>query len=247
MVEMDQSDFDSIINSLVGDIDILSLSSLQVEEVRDDVEMSPAPVENKREINCISYDLPGAILKYYPNFLHPQEADFYFETFRLLPFVQGRVSGGEEKRLSRFYSEVRAGDKLKEYYYSGKVNVPLPFTAEMTELRDQVSTFTGYPFNSCLVNHYRDGRDVIGAHSDSEKSLVVDSAIASISLGATRFFDVMPKECAPNPNIPELRIPLLHGSLVIMAGTCQKYYKHAVPQQTSVKDPRINLTFRLSH
>ncbi len=198
----------------------------------------------------LDYNLAGgAILHYYPEFLTREEADFYYETFELLPFQQGQVKGGNENRLSRFFGGARLADgSLKPYYYSGKENVPLEFNDEMRELAAHITRETGHAFNSCLVNYYASGKNTIGLHSDSETSLQKGSAIGSVSLGAERYFDVVAKDSAPPAvaNMEKIRITMRHGSMIVMAGTMQQYYKHAVPSQAAVKTPRINLTFRLS-
>ena len=194
----------------------------------------------------VDMGLPGAILHYYENFLSADLADFYFETFELMPFTQGRVRMGLEHRLTCFYGELTNADGTpREYYYAGKMNTPLEFSDELRTLKESIEAATGYQFNSCLVNLYQHGYHKIGLHSDSEQSLVPGSAIASVSLGAERNFDIRAKNNAPDPNY-EARIRVKHGSMIIMANQMQTYYKHQVPQEAKVKEPRINLTFRLS-
>lgn len=195
--------------------------------------------------NFVDMALPGADFKYYENFLSRELADFYLETFMQMPFLQGRVSIGTERRKSCFYSELRNTDGgLRDYYYAGKQNVAFEFTDELNVLKNSVE-LVGHNYNSCLVNLYETGKNVIGWHSDSEKSLKKYSAIASISLGAERWFDVRGKPDTPYENI-ETSIRMKHGSLMIMAGHMQDYYKHQVRQEARIKEPRINLTFRLS-
>jgi alkylated DNA repair dioxygenase AlkB len=203
------------------------------------------PNNNPRPaLHYVDYKLlHGGVLQYYPNFLTVQEADFYFETFELLPFLQGQVRGGKENRLSRFFSNLKnPNGTLRDYYYAGKQNTPLEMTEEMNYLREQIENSIHQKFNSCLVNYYADGKQTIGLHSDSEASLVTGSAIASISLGAPRYFDVHAKDGLSE----KIRIEMVHGSMIVMAGTMQQHYKHTVPTQSSIKQPRINLTYRLS-
>lgn len=198
-------------------------------------------IDNSR----IDLEIPGAKFYYYENFLCEELADFYFETFELMPFQQGEVRNGRENRLNCFCSEVTENGKLKEYYYSGKINKPLEFSDELRELKNSIEMSTGYKFNCCLVNLYQHGKHTIGMHSDSMSSLVPNSAIASVSLGTTRTFDIVAKNNAPNPNY-STSIKLPHGSLIIMADDSQLYYKHGIRQEASIKKPRINLTFRLA-
>lgn len=196
--------------------------------------------------NYIDYKLPSAGLFYYENLLSKELADFYFETFQLMPFTQGRVRTGLERRLSCYYSELRNPDgTLREYYYAGKFNKANEFTDELTELKKTIEAITGEKYNSCLVNLYQHGKQVIGWHQDKEISLVPESAIASVSLGAERWFDVLANKNAPDPE-REISIRMKHGSMILMKDQMQKYYLHQVRQEAAVKDPRINLTFRLS-
>ncbi|QYB17459.1 hypothetical protein PV-S19_0095 [Pacmanvirus S19] len=195
----------------------------------------------------VDYGLPNASLKVYDKFIAKDLADFYFETFQLMPFEQGNVRGGKEKRKTCFYSELRNEDgSLRKYYYAGKENIAYEFIDELKDLKEKVEITTGSKFNSCLVNLYEDGKQIIGWHSDSVVSLYdKNPVIASVSLGAERWFDVKAKDNAPNPDL-EYNIRTLHGSMIVMGGTMQKYYQHRIRQEAKVKEPRINLTFRLS-
>jgi len=94
---------------------------------------------------------------------------------------------------------------------------------------------TGY--NAVLCNLYRDGSDSVGLHADAEPEM--GPVIASVSLGAERCFRLKRKD----GNVAfSHRLP--HGSLLIMAGKTQQDFKHEVPKETGVSQPRINLTFR---
>lgn len=193
----------------------------------------------------IHYDPPGAELAFYPD-IFADQADRYFAAFSQLPFEQGYTSKGKERRMTRFFSELRdQTGQLKKYYYSGKMNTPLEFTPELREIKVILEKLLGQEFNSCLVNLYPDGKSVIGWHSDSEKSLVRGSMIASVSFGAARWFEVMAKETAQDPYYRQ-DIRVTPGSMVVMGRGMQTYYKHRLRPEAAVKDPRINLTFRLA-
>lgn len=213
---------------------------------------------------CTEYDIPNAILKYYPDFLLKEDADLYFDEYKDLPFTQGRVRGGLEARTTCFFA-IPTGDpepatEERKYWYAGKSNTPLEAPPSMILLRDQIEEVTGVRANACLVNYYADGSRNIGWHSDSETSLVPESTICSLSLGAVRRFDIAPIPIDRlNPTIvgtmtpeqrqavtdaPTLKINLAHGSLLTMGGTMQRFYKHTVPKQLTIKEPRVNLTFR---
>jgi alkylated DNA repair dioxygenase AlkB len=120
---------------------------------------------------------------------------------------------------------------------------PLPWLHPLHELRRLVSKAAGCNFNSVLVNLYRDGNDSMGWHSDNEPELGAAPVIASISLGATRDFHVRSRRGAGDVQ----SIPLTHGSLLVMHGSSQSEWQHALPRRKRVTEPRINLTFRLIH
>lgn len=95
------------------------------------------------------------------------------------------------------------------------------------------------PFNSVLANLYRDGRDWMGWHSDSESDLGDAPLIASLSLGHPRRF--LLKARTGEARVEQLLAP---GDLLLMAGQTQKYYRHSLPKTAKPVGPRINLTFR---
>jgi len=90
-----------------------------------------------------------------------------------------------------------------------------------------------------LANRYRNGRDGMGWHRDSEAELGRDPTIASLSLGATRRFALKHRNASP-----KLALELTAGSLLVMAGQTQRHYLHALPKTARDVGERINLTFR---
>lgn len=127
------------------------------------------------------------------------------------------------------------------YTYSGIVCNPEPWTKELLDIKRVIEHFLpGERFNSVLLNLYRDGSDKVGWHSDDEPELGLNPIIASVSLGATRRFDLKHK------TVPDqkFQVELTSGSLVVMCGTLQHHWLHQIPVQKRVEQPRINLTFR---
>jgi alkylated DNA repair dioxygenase AlkB len=135
------------------------------------------------------------------------------------------------------------GDPGCSYAYSGRLFQPAPWTRELGAMRDSLSLREGCPFNSVLVNHYRDGRDAMGEHADDEPELGPsreDVRIASVSLGAPRRFVLRhQKTRAVFP------FHLGEGSVLVMGGTTQRHYRHHVPRTRTPVGPRMNLTFRV--
>lgn len=126
------------------------------------------------------------------------------------------------------------------YSYSGISRKALPFTEELMTIQALIEKTTSEKFNACLLNYYPDGNDGMGWHADNEKSIVENSCIASLSLGASRIFRVKHQ----SSNL-QLDIPLQNGQLITMSGSFQKHWKHTLLKTKKVKEARINLTFRL--
>jgi len=143
-----------------------------------------------------------------------------------------------QPRLTGWY-----GDPGKSYTYSGLTVTPRSWTKELAYLRDKLNSFLNLDFNSVLVNYYRDGRDSIGAHSDSEGELGPtenNKVIASISLGEARNF------CLRNKQTKEVtQLDLQFGSLIVMAGTTQRHYTHEIAKTKRAVKDRLNLTYRV--
>ncbi|TVZ25439.1 alkylated DNA repair dioxygenase AlkB [Gillisia sp. Hel_I_86] len=184
--------------------------------------------------------LPDANLEYYPHFLNAREADAYLDTFlNTLLWEQYSIKlFGKtipQPRLTALYAL-----NSDPYSYSGLKLNPLTFTKELIVLHSEIVELTGSIFTHCLANLYRDGKDSMGWHADDEKELGKKPIIASLSLGAVRNFQLKHKT---NPDLRHT-IPLAHGSLLIMKGTTQKFWKHQLPKTKKLIDLRINLTFR---
>ncbi len=131
------------------------------------------------------------------------------------------------------------GDKEFEYKYSNISKTALTWTNELLELKEIVETNTQENYNSCLLNLYHDGNEGMGWHSDDEKDLKKDAAIASLSLGADRKFGFKHKQ-----DKQSMYLMLEHGSLLLMKGQVQSHWLHSLPKTSKVLKPRINLTFR---
>ncbi|GAA5130824.1 alpha-ketoglutarate-dependent dioxygenase AlkB [Luteolibacter yonseiensis] len=131
------------------------------------------------------------------------------------------------------------GDSDFSYTYSGTTKQALVWAPELAALKDLVEKLTGAVFNSCLLNLYHDGSEGMSWHSDDEKSLGKDSAIASVSFGAAREFRLKHKRTDE-----KVSVLLESGSLLVMKDTTQTHWLHCIPKSAKIKTPRINLTFR---
>jgi len=131
------------------------------------------------------------------------------------------------------------GDQPFSYTYSKVTKSALAWTSELVTLKAKVEEHSGETFNSCLLNLYHSGEEGMAWHSDAEKALKKNGAIASLSLGAERKFAFKHKETKDT-----VSVVLAKGSLLIMKGSTQKHWLHRLPPTKKVKTPRINLTFR---
>ena len=129
---------------------------------------------------------------------------------------------------------------------------PRPLPKCLDDLKGLTEVFTGDTYNFCLVNYYANGNDSISYHSDDEKFLGPNPAIASFSLGANRDFlmrhkPVAPSSTNPSPAAPaQLKLSLSSGDMILMRGTTQANWLHSIPKRKGKEADkgRINITFR---
>lgn len=135
---------------------------------------------------------------------------------------------------------------------------PRPIPDCLQTLRHATEAVTGETFNFCLVNYYADGSDSISYHSDDERFLGANPAIASFSLGSQRDFLMKHKPPPPpkNGETPSkqdaksdekpLKLPLASGDMVVMRGETQSNWLHSIPKRKGGQGDggRINITFR---
>lgn len=188
----------------------------------------------------IVLNLPDAEIIYYPHFFDNKEADVIFAQLTTdIPWQQDdiRVFGKihPQPRLTALF-----GNEGKPYSYSNIKMQPHPWNPLLNRIKSQVENVSKTNFTTVLLNLYRDGKDSNGWHSDNEKELGTNPIIASLSFGAERTFQLK------HNSISGLKqnILLEHGSLLLMKGTTQHFWKHQIPKISKDISPRINLTFR---
>jgi len=131
---------------------------------------------------------------------------------------------------------------------------PRPIPHCLDELRKITEVFTDSTYNFCLVNYHATGADSISYHSDDERFLGPNPAIASFSLGAKRDFLMKPKPVPPSIKDPSpafstaapLKLPLASGDMILMRGKTQADWLHSIPKRKGGESGggRINITFR---
>ena len=142
----------------------------------------------------------------------------------------------------------------KRYMYDRVVEVPrlLCFYPETEPLPDPVledarqrlsehyAEELGEPFRTAGLCLYRDGRDSVAWHGDRYgRGSREDTMVAILSLGAPRTFSLRPRGGGPSR-----RYEIGHGDLLVMGGSCQRTWEHAVPKTAQDVGPRISVQFR---
>ncbi len=186
-------------------------------------------------------NLPDSDITYYPDFMDTSLANDYFTLLKENIVWQqddikvfGKVYA--QPRLTALYA-----NNDKPYSYSNITMKPFMFTKELQSIKEKIEAIAQCNFTTCLLNLYRNGKDSNGWHADNEKELGRNPVIASISLGAPRYFHLK------HNNIPEQKHKVLleHGSLLLMQGETQHFWKHQIPKTAKPIGERINLTFRV--
>lgn len=188
----------------------------------------------------IDFALPQAEIFYLPRFLDSSASADLFQHLMVETAWQhdsitifGKTH--PQPRLTAFYA---AGDL--SYSYSNLKLKTFPWTETLLNLKNKIEKIADAKFNCVLLNLYRDGKDSNGWHADNEKELGINPAIASLTLGSERYFHLKHIHDADQ----KCKIKLENGSLLIMKGSTQHFYKHQIPKTAQEIGPRINLTFR---
>jgi alkylated DNA repair dioxygenase AlkB len=186
--------------------------------------------------NLLPYD--GTVL-YYGAVIKQADANAYFN--ELYNNIQWRhdeaVIFGKHMVTPRKVAWY--GDKEYDYTYSNTTKKALLWTKELIALKAIAEEHTGATYNSCLLNLYHSGEEGMAWHSDSEKMLQKNGAIASFTFGAERKFAFKHKE-----KKTVVSVILENGSLLVMKDETQTHWMHRLPTTAMVKRARINLTFR---
>jgi alkylated DNA repair dioxygenase AlkB len=153
---------------------------------------------------------------------------------RLLETVPWRA----EKR--HMYDKMVDVPRLLCFYGEGE---PLPDRVLDTALRELNAHYRaelGEGFRTAGLCLYRDGRDSVAWHGDRfGRGRNQDTMVAILSLGTPRALALRPRGGGPS-----MRYELGHGDLLVMGGSCQRTWDHAIPKSPKVTGPRISVQFR---
>ena len=185
--------------------------------------------------------LPDADVTLYHTFFPVAEADGLFDRLRAQVNWQEQhvMIFGKPVLVPRLVAWY--GDEGTDYTYSGITVHPQAWIDSLLHIKERIDAEAGIEFNSVLCNLYRNGRDSISWHSDSEPALGHNPVIGSISLGAVRTFHLRYNK----DKTLRVKLDLPHGSFLLMRGGTQHSWKHQLPKTARPVGPRINLTFRV--
>lgn len=180
----------------------------------------------------ISYRVPNWIPKdEAQNLCHQLQRELVWQTYTVTVFNKTSIAP------RRAY--VMSDPGVSPYKFSRNSGIPnSPWSHGIDGLRIRVFRETGFTFNACLLNEYRDENDTVGFHGDKE-ALGPGNAVMTISLGASRRFIF-----EDNGTKAKKEIWLNNGDGFLMAGDIQKLYKHSIPREKFPTGYRISLTFR---
>jgi alkylated DNA repair dioxygenase AlkB len=127
-------------------------------------------------------------------------------------------------------------------FYGEDAPLPHPALAAAREaLNAHYQAELGEPFRTAGLCLYRDGRDSVAWHGDTiGRGAREDTMVAIVSLGAPRALALRPR----GGGGPSVRYEVGHGDLLVMGGSCQRTWEHAVPKTAQAAGPRISVQFR---
>lgn len=183
-----------------------------------------------------TFDLPDLDLLLINNFFSKEESDHYYNILLRNTFWQEYEMPMYDKTVTapRMVSWYNDNNHPDIDYYSN-------WPEELLAIKKSVENETKINFNAVLLNLYRNGKDGVGWHSDKTISSNKNMNIASVTFGETRMFRLRHKFLK---HIPQIELPLHHGTFLLMSGSTNTYWEHQVPKTARDILPRINLTFR---
>lgn len=191
----------------------------------DDIRLGPLRGIRRTELGA------GAWVDHLPGWLSGSDA--------LFDVLAAEVPWRGERR--QMYEREVEVPRLLAFYAEGDA-LPHPVLTEArTALTGHYAAELGEPFTTAGLCLYRDGRDSVAWHGDrTGRSATADTLVAIVSVGDPRDLAFRPRGGGPTL----LRLPLGHGDLVVMGGSCQRSMEHAVPKSARAVGPRISVQFR---
>ncbi len=128
--------------------------------------------------------------------------------------------------------------------YDRTVDVPrllarVPSEGLIDDMRRALSARYGEELTRTTAALCRDGEGSVAFHGDTTARDMDQAIVATVSLGQPRRFLLKPAEGGTS-----IAFPAGRGDLIVMGGTCQRTWRHAIPKVAHVAGPRIALMFR---
>ncbi|OBF90658.1 DNA repair protein [Mycobacterium sp. 852002-51163_SCH5372311] len=157
----------------------------------------------------------------------------------LLDELLATVPWRAERR--QMYDRVVDVPRLVSFHDLSIEEPPHPMLARLRRrLNDIYGAELGEPFTTIGLCCYRDGNDSVAWHGDTiGRSSSEDTMVAIVSLGATRTFALRRRGGGPS-----MRLAQAHGDLLVMGGSCQRTWEHAVPKTSAPTGTRVSIQFR---
>lgn len=189
-------------------------------------------------------DIPS-IFHYVPNFLTDDEETSLYE------YLENTKDFIANPKYKNGYSRLQKWFHIDNKYFCSKwhghykhwesFDLDEMITTIIQKVQNYINTIAQLPvpiINSCLINKYNDGNNFIAPHRDSEISFGANPTIVVLSIGENRslYFD-------ENDTKNTFSFKLMSGSVLIMSGSSQRYYKHYIKKDDTV-NVRYSLTFR---
>ena len=191
-----------------------------------------------------TFEQGDAAIDFYTEFYSGDEADKILKELYKLPYEDSYIKMFKGIRMPR--KMMWFSDNPDWTYVFSKKHIDglkaHKFTKLLNKIRHKVEKTVGKPFNSLLVNYYKDEKDSVDWHNDDDPWLGSNFIVPSLSFGAERAFKL--KENKKGRGVSTQTWNLKPGSMLVMKEMTQKSHLHSVPKSTKKIGPRINLTFR---
>jgi len=175
---------------------------------------------------------------YIPNFLGYKDYSITKDWLLSLSYIKGYNNSGKKIDREQIWFEPNNNYFCKVWKERTDRWQPHQYNNTLTKIQSIISTKTKVEIDSCLVNKYKDGNDIIAPHKDNSISFGIYPTIIIYSIGSTREMKIN------NDIIKKSKLfSLEDNSVFIMSGASQKYYTHEIIK-SNTKNVRYSLTFR---
>ncbi len=156
----------------------------------------------------------------------------------VLDVLLGDIGWRADRR--QMYDREVAVPRLLRWFGAGETLPHDLLTRARKDLDHHYRDELGEPFVTAGLCLYRDGRDSVAWHGDRiGRGSTQDTMVAILSFGSPRALMLRPAGGGPSR-----RLPVGHGDLVVMGGSCQRTWEHCVPKTSQPVGPRVSVQFR---